>query len=514
MKKWNLYYDSFALPLRIVALALFLVAFGTLVKSESFNIFYTIKNSFILLGADIALLCGETLIQIFPLIVLLSLVSKKAHSGVPILMGLLGFVVFEISTMVFSTTSFNSDAYLNLFEISQTTASSFQSQITRYPLNTGLFGIFLIIILTRFSFIRSRNRSTYSLFSFLSKDATGFIYEIILCLLAGFIVAYIYPACYNFLQLFISNIGKNFNSPLNLSLYGLLDRLANMFSLGDMIRKPFWFTALGGSYQSVSGQNILGDVSIWSYFREANGSFAGAGRFITPYYCLNIFVLPSIYLALYFSISNRKERHKKLLLFLAITFITIVCGNPLPLEYLLFFATPLLFIIYLAIVAILFALLASNGLYLGFNFQGSSTLFAMPGSFFDYIINLRNPALFKTVVGIAIVGAVAGIVSFVLTSIYFRYFTYGLVNRSHIKDFVLNLADAVGGLENIEKADSSLFKIIINLKNLEAVSYEKLEKLGARKLVETRSGISLDIGACAHLLAKHLQKEVTKIKRV
>lgn len=515
MKKWNIYYENFKLPFRVMCFALVLMALGSLVHNENLNVFYTIQNTYVLLFAEAALRIGETLLKVSPLLFLLAFVCKRANSGSPVLMAILGFVSFEVATMIFTTGNFPQIAYGTLFGISyDATGIPVSSNGLRYPLNTGMMGVFLVALATRYSYVRSRNRSTYSLFGFMHKDTVGLFYNMIFCGILGFLVALCYPSFYAFLGRCIHHIGKDLSNPINMAAYGFLDRFLSILQVPDLIREPFWFNALGGTYQSIAGQNILGDVSIWSYFAEAKSSFAGAGRFITPYYCLNIFVLPCMYIGIFQSISNRKERHKKIWILLLTILVTVLSGSPLPLEYLLLLSAPLLLVAYLLLVMMLFAILPMNAIYMGFNFSGSSTVVALPGSFPDYIINLRNPSLFYAVVGIAVVGVITGVVAYLCTRVYYSYFAFDMFHTGKAERFIENLAEAVGGYENIERSTSSFLRINLSLKDLEAVSYEKIEKLGARRLTETRSGVNLEVGSGAYLLAKCLQKKIVEIKRV
>ena len=514
MKKWNILYENCQLPIRIACIGFVMMAFGFLIQNDSVNIFYTFSNTYLLIIAELCLKCGEVIIRLLPLFFLSSLCAKRANSGVPIAIGLIGYLVFHSVTMIFSTDPYPAQCFTSLFGISFD-ASSLPISTTgiRYPLDTGLFGAFIVGLATRYSYIRSRNRSSYSLFGLLNKDTVAAIYNMVICGLLGFAVACLYPMLYSFLSAGITRIAANLNDPGNMALYGILDRTLSMAGLPNLIRTPFWFGSQGGTYQSIAGQNIVGDVNIWSYIMEASGTYAGCGRFITPYYAINIFILPAIYLGLFFSITDIAERRRKILFLIGATAVTIAAGNPLPLEYLLLFTSPLLLVVYLLVVAAVFAFMSSRGVYLGFSFSGTDTRVALPGSFPDYIINIRNPQLYDTVMAILAIGLVAALVMFAATVIYYRYLSFDLAKSGKTDTFTESLFNAVGGKENVIAASSSLFRLNLRLKDLEAVDFDKISEIGARRLTETREGISLDLGSSSTYLSRVINQKLKEMIR-
>ena len=514
MKKWNILYENCQLPIRIACVGFVLMAFGFLIQNDSVNIFYTFSNTYLLIIAELSLKAGETIIKLLPLFFLSNLCAKKANSGVPIAIGLIGYLVFHCVTMIFSTGTFPAQCFTTMLGISyDATSLPTLSTGIRYPLDTGLIGAFIVGLATRYSYIRSRNRSSYSLFGLINKDTVAAIYNIMICGILGFAVTCIYPALYAFLSAAITRIAANLNDPGNMAMYGILDRVLSMLCLPNLIRTPFWFGSQGGTYQSIAGQNIVGDVNIWSYITEAAGTYAGCGRFITPYYAINIFILPAIYLGLLFSITDRTERNRKILFLLAAIAVTAAAGNPLPLEYLLLFTSPLLLLIYLLVVAAVFAVMTMRGVYLGFSFSGADTRVALPGSFPDYIINIRNPQLYDTVVSIFVIGMIAAVVMFVATILYYRYMSYDLAKSGKTDSFVESLFSAIGGKENVVNATSSLFRLNLRLKDLEAVNFDKISEIGARRLTETREGISLDLGSSSTYLSLAVNRKLKELIR-
>ena len=507
MKSLMRVYDYCKLPIRITFFAFCLIAFGQIVQSESFNIFYTIKNSLILTSADICLKIGQAIIINLPLIFMTNVVCKKANSGLPIVLSIVGFLVFNVTTMMFGNQNLGNSAYLNYSLVAALGTG-------RLPLQTGIIGPFLIGYITRLSYIRSRNRSSRSLLIFTHKDTDAIIVNTILSFFLGLIVAYGYPYAFNALQFALNYISKDLMDPYRIALYGFLDRLLSIFGLGNLIRNPFWYSALGGSYSNqISGQAVLGDVNIWSFIRETNTSYLGAGRFITPYYVINIFIMPAFYIGTLLCISDKSERRRYIIPVIFAVLISIIFGNPLPAELTMLFTAPLLLLLYLILVALVFAILVYQNIFLGFINPTNSTVTAMPGNFPDYIINLRNVIYRDAVGNIAIIGLIAFAIMLVIMFIYYHFLSYDVLSTGKIEDLCDKIGDALGGYDNILDCGSGLFKAHFILDDLEKVSFEKLSDLGAKRVSETRNGISIELGVSSLKITKKIKKIKKKDKR-
>lgn len=502
MKKIMKIYDSSKIAIRISFFGFLLVAFGFLIKNDSVNIFYTFKNAFVLLMAEGALRLGTTIIANLPMIFMLNIVCKRANSGYPVILAIVGYFSYLISTMLFSPTTLTSTAYSTGLGINS--IFNVNNAATRYPLETGLIGSFIVAYITRISYIRSRHRNAYSIFGFLHKDSAGVIYNIVFCFLAGVGIAYVWPILFNYLQILITYISKDLLDPLRIGLYGILDRVLSILSLGNIIRQPFWYTALGGSLQTISGQSIMGDVNIWNYVKTSINGYVGAGRFITPYYVINMFMMPGALLGLLTSFSDKQERKKFVLPCIAGCAMSIVCGNPLPIELMLLFTSPLLLFIYLVLVGAVFYFLSFFGIYLGSSIISGSVVTAMPGNFPDYIINLRNVNYINALGKIALVGVVAFILMFSISTLYYRFFAYDLARTGKAKETAKKIVEACGGATNVSKAGSGLFKVCVHLNDLERYNLEYLKSLDVRQINETKDGIEIECGSSAFIVANRI----------
>ncbi|MBR4461594.1 MAG: hypothetical protein IKS51_03340 [Erysipelotrichaceae bacterium] len=504
MKRLMDIYESCKTPIRVAYFAFVLIAFGFLIQNPNVNIFYTFRSNIILFIAELALRIGEFTLMNLPIIFMLNFVCKKANNASPVVMSLIGYFTFLVTTMLLSPQNLSSQAYMNssIFNI----ASG-----SRSPLETGMIGSFLVAYATRAAFIFSRHRSNYSLTNLFSRDMAGIVYNFIFCFLLGVLVSYSYPILYGYIQKSIAFIGADLSDPMRIGLYSILDRVLSILGLGNIIRYPFWFTAAGGSLSNtMTGQSILGDVNIFSYVKETNAAYVGAGRFITPYYVINMFMIPGIYLGTLCSVSDKKDRSYLWIMFVVAILLSIAAGNPLPIELLMLLTSPFLLAVYLLLIGLVSGFMVSHGVYLGFSGNVSNILTAMPGSFADYIINIRNASLTYSLRYIALIGAVAFLLCFAITWLYYRFFAFDFVKTGKGDEFVRLLIDSVGGIDNIIDAGAGLFKLNIYLKEPERISIEKIQDTGVHRVSETRDGLSFEIGTPSYAIAHRIKKQLKK----
>ena len=506
MKRIMGVYESCRMAIRVTYFAFALIAFGYLIQNENVNLFYTFKSSAILFIAELFLNIGELIVMNLPLIFMLNIVCKKANSSSPLVMALVGYFTYQVTTMLFSSQNLGAYAYANGLGINSVFNIVGGS---RLPLETGLIGSLLVAYATRMAFVYSRNRSNSSLLGFFNKDTAGIILNVLFCFGAGFVVAYAYPYIYKYIQNLISYIGEDLMDPFRIALYGMLDRALSILGLADVVRYPFWFTNLGGSYvNSLTGQAIYGDVNIFTALKDTVTGYIGAGRFITPYYVINMFIIPGVYVGMLINMSDRYERNHFIIVFSFAILLSVIAGNPLPAEFLMLFTSPMLLVAYLFGVACLFGSLSYFGIYLGFSTTVSNTAIAMPGTFPDFIIYLRNVKMADTLGKIAIVGVIGFVASVIMMLLYYRVFAYNLIETGKSEGLIADIIGAIGGKDNIDYVGSGLFRLNIYLNDLELVSVEKLQKIGARRITETRTGISIEFGTSSYMIGQKIKGKI------
>ena len=499
-------YESCRTPIRVAFFGCVLLAIGFLIQNKNVNLFYTFKSSIILFIGEFCSRIGEFIIVNLPLIFMLNGVCKRANNASPVVIALVGYFTFTATTMLFATQTLSPQAYATGYGINSTFNLSTG---TRYPLETGMIGSLLVAIATRISFVFSRHRGPYSVTNIFSKDIAGIVYNVLICFAFGIVTAYGYPFIYSYLQRAITFIGNDLSDPFRIGLYSVLDRILSILGLGRIIRYPFWYTVVGGSIQNAStGQSILGDINIWTYVKDNVTPYIGAGRFITPYYVINMFIIPGFYLGTLFSISDKTDRRSLIVTFVGAILLSVIAGNPLPVELMMLLTSPIILIFYLSLIGVVSYLFVNNGVFLGFETTVTNSIIAMPGSFPDFIVNIRNANLSSTLWSIIIVGLIALLLMFLFTLAYYRLIALDFANTGKGDAIVDKTIESVGGKENIIKAESGLLKLNIYLNNPEAIDIEKVQEVGPRRVAETRDGISFEFGTSSYAIGKRINKRL------
>ena len=508
MKRIMKMYESCRTPIRVAFFGFVLLAIGFIIQNKNVNLFYTFRSSIILFLGELCSKVGELVVMNLPLIFMLNGVCKRANNASPVVMALVGYFTFMATTMLFGVQTLSSQAYATGYGIN----SVFNlASGNRYPLETGMIGSILVAVATRTSFIFSRHRGNYSITNIFSKDIAGIVYNVIICFGFGIITAYGYPIVYGYIQKAITFIATDLSDPLRIGLYSVLDRVLSILGLGRVIRYPFWFTSVGGSYQGVSTQSIVGDLNIWAVVKDDVTAFPGAGRFITPYYVINMFIIPGFYLGTIFSISDRIDRRALIITFLGAICLSVVAGNPLPVEFMMLLTSPIILLFYLVLIGVVSYVFVNNGVFLGFETSVTNTTVAMPGSFPDFIVNVRNASLSPTLWAIVIVGLIALLLMVLFTIIYYRLFAFDFAKTGKGDEIVSKTIASVGGKDNIIKAEAGLLKLNVYLHNPEAIDIEKVQEVGPRRVSETRDGISFEFGTSSYAIGKRIMKAIKNV---
>ena len=496
MRSWRSLYEMLWFPITVLYFAVFLLGLGNLLSNEAYVAIIDVNNEFILLIADCMVRIGTFLIAQFPLLFLIRLSARKAGSATTMISAVSGYIAFLVVTMYFGRQDLPASAYSSILGLSMTTAGSATVRGgVHYPLQTGVVATAVVAVITQISYSRSRNRSEYSFFSFISRDTWCVIRTVILSGIAGLAVTYVWPYAVNGITRAMDYIARDTTNPVNLVMYGVLERFLGVLNLGTLIRSPFWYGTSGGSWISMAGTNIAGDVNIWTAQLEASAVNGMAGRFITPYYVINIFAVPGMLWALYSLQTDRLERRRMVMFYVITTIMSIMSGTLLPLELSLILLCPLLFFIHISYMGILYGVFHAMHIYLGFNYHGTSTLTAMPGTLFEYLSYFQNSALSNTLIQIMIVGGISFVLYFLITRFYFKRLALDLFHTGYKDEVVQGTIEAIGGIENIKMIHSSTERLILSLYDSEKLNVDKLLELGAIRVTETKAGYAIGYGA-------------------
>ena len=509
MRNWHTFYEVLKYPIAVLFVAITMIGLGNIFINPAFPVVYLVNNEYIQVFAELFIRFGQFVVQNFPVLVLIRLTTRKSGSATTIISAISGYIMFLVATLFFASPNLPTTAYSSILGLSYTspTLVAFKNTV-RYPLQTGMISAALMAFITLWSFNKSRRKSEFGVFSFISKETFCAIRTVFFGLLAGIGVAYVWTYLVAGIQAVIRFISVDTTNPVNLTLYGIFDRVLADLNLGTMIRQPFWYATNGGSWINSAGMSVTGDVSIWTEQLSANALTGMAGRFITPYYVMNIFAVPAMILSMYFLNTDRMERAKTRMFFILAGLVSIFTGTLLPLELLLLLLCPLLYLFHIGYTGILFGVFQALHVYLGYNSTEGLTSTAMPGTLMEMINYIRYPSLTNSIIIVVIVGVVSAVIYYFVTRLYFKTMSLDVLKTGKKDTMINELINAIGGLDNIKMIHSSIRALTISPFDVNKIDMMKLRKLGAYRLYETRAGLTICFGASATMINDEIRKRM------
>ena len=428
MRRWHSLLDIFLFPLKLLFMGIVLIALSSLVLNSNTSVFFSINNVYVTIFANLLKSIGNFIVIHFPVFVMLKMLARRNGQGVGVVSGVLGYVVFLSVTMFLSRQNLASAAYDSILGLSLNTSSiSGMSGLVQYPLQTGLIGALCVGLSSRVAYQKSRGKLRYGVFSFIDRDGYALILSAFYSFLLGVLFSWFWPYLIDGLYLVFDFIASDISNPINMFVYGIFDRVLSVFNLGGIVRYTFWFTEMGGTWQDMTGTSYAGDVAVWMAQSARNLYPSGFGRFITPYYVLNLFAIPGMIAALYTTFTDKIEKRRVRMMFVICLLVSLLTGVILPLEILLLVTAPLLFMIHIFATGIIFGLCQAMNLNLGFSFAGKMAA-AMPGNIFDLLVYVRNINAYKTITGILILGVICFVLYFLMTKLYYMFLALDLFN--------------------------------------------------------------------------------------
>ena len=516
MRNYRSLYEMLLFPISVLYFATFLLGLGNIITNETFSYIINIDNDFVQLAAECMSRIGNFLLVQFPLIFLIRLSARKAGSATTMISAISGYVAYLVITMYFGNPDLPASAYSSILGLSMTTAGSATVRSgVHYPLQTGIVATAVVAVITLTSYNRSRTRSEYSFFSFISRDTWCVIRTVVLSSIAAVVITVAWPYVVNAITTAINYISGDTTNPVNLMLYGILERVLSVLNLGTMVRSPFWYGSNGGTWISMAGANIAGDVNIWTAQYEAASLSGMSGRFITPYYAINIFAIPGLLLAFQTLQTDRLERRRLRMFYIVVACISILSGSLLPLEITLLLLCPLLYLFHVLYMGLLYGVFQAMHIYLGYSYHGTATITAMPGTLLEFLSYLQNTAMRSTLLQVAIVGAISFVVYFLMTRLYFTRLALDLFHTGYKDEVVQGTIEAIGGIENIKMIHSGTERLIISLYDADKLNVEKLRSLGAVRVMETKAGYAIGYGARSTMIrigiSEYLKQSVRSV---
>ncbi len=510
MRRWRSYMEITSFPLKIIFLATILLGLSSLLLNPNFVTLVGAQSS-ITLVAQVLKYIASIIIMAFPLIFLMRIVHRREEDPMILVAALIGYFTLHIVTMFISTSGIAPAIFRSSlgFMLNASILGN-SSQVLANPIYTGLIGTVIVFLTTRLAFRLTEGLSAYSIWNFIDNQTSLIFWSIVLSAIGGVITAFAWPFFVQGAMSIYTFIAKDLNNPINLSIYGIIDRLTDTLGLNLWIRKLFWFGGLGGSWSDAFGVYHLGDVSMWTGQIQSSLYNLGSGKLISPYYVLNIFCIPAYLISIYQTYTDKIEKSKIRVFIVVASLASILFGTLLPIELFLLFSAPLLYVFHLGYTGILFAVFSSLKLQIGYAYTGS-VVGATPGSIFDLLIYIRNPALQKSLLIIALIGIISGLIYLAISTTYYHKVAANFITLNEKDSMIEELLDCLGGLENLRLVNSNLFKLTVQVYDRKQVDFHKIKHHYITRIVESKAGYALTYGACSHILWMDIQNKLKEL---
>lgn len=507
MAKWHAMLEYIQFPLKVLFFATILLGIGNSIINPNISYLWNVNNDIVILISEMMRYSGGFLIQIFPLLVFLVILTRKFEDAVPVLIGFFTYVVISLVVLFLESSDAPSYFYGNMLGIQISFhADSIFEEVVRIPYNTGILSLIAAYAITMYSYVKSRHYSMHGILSFIDHDAWAMLLSAFFAVIAGIVFAFGWPLVIQVIQYLYSFLARDLLNPMNLFLYGIMERISAIFGLQDLPRNAFWLGELGGSATDNFGIPYLGDINTWYAYQNLNIITTNAGHLITPYYIINIFLIPGFLLGYYSLVEGKQDRKRYFLFFILALALSIICGNALPMEIFMLILSPLLYLLYLVVVGFLYAGFQMCGVAVGYWFEGS-LMVANPGSLLDLVPFFRNPDMSYTFAVMVGFGVVVFLLFFFATRGYFKRFAISLFNVGNRKEVSQRVIQAIGGLENLRSITSTPDKITVGLHHRDRVDFTALREEGAYLILESKDGYLIRLGNLSTIVAKEIKKE-------
>lgn len=503
MQRWRSIFEIAKTPIEVLTVAFLMLGIGNLLTNGVFGIVYVIDHDVTYSLAEAFYRIGQFLIVNFPLIFLARISMRKNGGAACMISAIAGYISYQVMTMVFAPSSLPTYAYSSILGLSMTDPMG----SSKYPLQTGAAATILVgaSVLYAWNITRKRQENHSSPFQ---KDITILLWTICFSMLSGALVAIVWPYFISFVEWCIQFIAGDTSNPIRMMIYGMLDRIFNVFHLGTLIRSPFWYGESGGSWVNIAGSTITGDVNIWTAQIAAGTLSSGSGKFITPYYVLNIFGLPGMMLSMHLLNTDKNQARKDLPLLCFAIVLSIILGTSLPFELMILILAPLLFAFHVVCTGALYAVMTIIHAHLGFSSLDSITIAVLPGSLPELLAYTGISTLQSTLFDILIIGIITFIIYFCATRLYFKYLAIDLFKSGKKIKMIEKTIQAVGGIDNIREVSASITVLTIDVYDPVKIDYSVLKPLGYWRILQSSDRCQIFYGASSIIVANGLKERI------
>lgn len=496
-KSWYATREGLLAPLVLYFIAEILLGAGNMFEPANANV------ALLLLALKY---CGALIKAVFPIFLTINVIGKKHQDSVPIIAGVMSYVLLHIVTMFVADQDLPSHYYSG-FSIG---AYNLVAGINRLPLNLGVMASILVILMVIWLYKLSRQRFNYGLMRFIDNDSWFIILTIICTIAMGIFVSMTYPYFVLAFDLLLKFISDNSSNPAVLFIYGIVERVMELLGLENIIRSSFWFGSLGGNWATI-GETIFGDVNIWTAQLAANSVQAGVGKYITPYYVINMAIVPAIMFGIYCQYSNKIDRRKMFALLVLGVATSLLSGNLLPLEYLLIIISPALMIMNLILSSSLYGVFMVVGLWLGYDYSGMAA-YATAGTLRAFI-NIVKYMSRGSIINFSMVAGIYFVLSTILVWSYYLVLAQDFLDPKGKLRNRKEMIKALGGIHNLNVIDCTPFSLKVAVYDESKVDEDRIMELGASKIRETYFYLDIEFGPGSVSLYRQIKREMKEYKK-
>ena len=319
-------------------------------------------------------------------------------------------------------------------------------------------------------------------------------------------------------------------------LYGTLERLLLPFGLHHMLTIPMNYTALGGTYEvltgAAKGSQVFGQDPLWLAWVTDLVNLKGSNadqyqhllttvtpaRFKVGQMIGSFGILMGVIVAIYRNVdADKKHQYKGMMIATALA--TFLTGVTEPIEYMFMFVATPLYIIYALVQGCAFAM--ADIVHLRVHSFGSI-------EFLTRTPLAINAGLAMDIVNFIWVTVLFGVIMFFIANFMIKKFDYATPGRngnyeqgedsssesagsasagtSSASSQVINIINLLGGRANIVDVDACMTRLRVTVKDAEKVGTEEQWKAeGAMGLVMKGQGVQAIYGPKADVLKSDIQ---------
>jgi len=493
-------------PIKVLFVAFILLGIGGGMANSALAAVIPANEATLLMSSSLQYV-GSFMINNFPLLLVVSMVGRRKDSSAPIFAGVMGYIIFIIVSTFIVSQAYSSEFYASILGISVNMAEfSVGNETVLYPFQTGVISAIVVVWCTRMAYRNTRQHSMDGWMGYVDKDTMAVLIAMVFCFIAAIVMAIVWPVAINIIARMMSYIARDITSPIRLFIYGVFDRAMSILGLSSISHGAFWFGNYGGSWINANGVSFFGDVSIWTGQQTALIVSNGAGRLITPYYLINFFAIPAIAIVNWFCFTDYRERRRYFFFMVLVILVSVAFGSILPFELYLLTTTPVLLAIHLLTTGLLFGILQSLGVFIGYTYSGSQA-FANPGNIFDLIAYFNDTYTRGNLYLFLIVGGVVFIFYFLVAYLYYNYLALDFLNFGK-REIVDEFLGSIGGLGNVRNIQASTTRVTVKVINPQIVDFNRLHATGVGKIVENKDGYNIYFGSDSRMIRRAVIRKI------